>query len=75
MSKILGIVQACKECPHRHYYSGGVYECTKVGQNLPRDVEIPEWCPLPNHPAHEMERMREIIKEFRAGPTVGDGLP
>ena len=59
MSKILGIVHGCKECPNRHYYSAGTYECAMVRKALPHDATIPAWCPLPDQPADkDAERYR-----------------
>lgn len=52
MTKMTGLANSCKECPHRHYYSGGVYECAIVqNSKLNADNTIPGWCPLPDYPA------------------------
>lgn len=51
MSRYIAI-EGCKECPHRHYYSAGAYECLKYGTVLPAShiLDIPAWCPLPKLP-------------------------
>ena len=51
MSRYIAI-EGCKKCPHRHYYSVGLYECLKYGTVLPAShiLDIPEWCPLPKLP-------------------------
>ena len=51
MSRYIAI-EGCKTCPHRHYYSVGLYECLKYGTVLPAShiLDIPEWCPLPKLP-------------------------
>ena len=69
MSKILDIIQSCKDCPHRHYYSGGVYECSKVGEQLVPGVLIPRWCPLPEHPAHHIRELEATIARLQALST------
>lgn len=49
MSKIIGLVNSCRDCPNRRYESGGVYQCEKAGGNLEGNCSIPDWCPLPNY--------------------------
>lgn len=50
MTKIIGLANSCKDCPERHYYSGGAYECLKVkGSRLNADSSIPDWCPLTDY--------------------------
>ncbi|MGY3581387.1 hypothetical protein ACVIGB_000544 [Bradyrhizobium sp. USDA 4341] len=63
--KITGTTSSCGECPHREYYSAGVYECTKTGANLPHGQShaIPDWCPLPDHPAQTIEALRHRIAQ------------
>lgn len=47
MTKIVQLVNSCRECPNRHYFSGGTYECMKVQPSrLNADMSIPDWCPL-----------------------------
>lgn len=47
ITKIVQIVNSCRECPNRHYDSGGIYECMKVQPSkLNEDMSIPLWCPL-----------------------------
>lgn len=47
MTKIVQLVNTCRECPNRHYYSAGTYECMKVQPSrLNDDMSIPDWCPL-----------------------------
>ena len=55
MSKIIGLANTCRECPHRRYESGGVYRCEKVGVDLDASCAIPDWCPLPNYPAQSAQ--------------------
>jgi hypothetical protein len=83
MSKILGIVQCCKECPHRRYYSAGIYECSKVNEALPKDADIPAWCPLPDHPAHRLAAAERAMDDLQRLPqplvgfipqTYGDAI-
>ena len=57
MAKIIGIARTCEDCPNRHYYSGGVYECLVTKGSLNADNSIPSWCPLPDYP---MPRLAEI---------------
>jgi hypothetical protein len=65
MSRILDLISECRACPHRRYYSGGAYECTKVAQVLPKSVAMPDWCPLPQHPAGEIEATRRDAARYR----------
>lgn len=52
MTKIVQLVNSCKDCPNRHYYSGGTYECMKVQPSrLNDDMSIPAWCPLADYKA------------------------
>ncbi|SDI64587.1 hypothetical protein SAMN04487926_12121 [Paraburkholderia steynii] len=52
MTKMIGLANSCKECPHRHYYSSGAYECAIVqNSRLNADNTIPGWCPLPDYPS------------------------
>jgi hypothetical protein len=53
MTKIVALVNRCKECPNRQYYSGGVYECIKVWRKLKEGEAIPRWCPLPEYPSDD----------------------
>lgn len=65
--KIVQSVSTCKDCPHRHYYSGGVYECGKVGAApLPNDCGIPDWCPLPNDAAQIAAQARHALANAKA---------
>jgi len=61
MTKIVQLVNSCRECPNSAYYSGGSYVCTKVqGSNhIPGwySGEIPSWCPLPDCPAAGVEEI------------------
>lgn len=66
MAKIIGIVQGCKGCPNRRYYSGGRYECTLVEQMLAPEVTLPSWCPLPDHPASEIGAAQVAVSNGRA---------
>ncbi|MEM5371317.1 helix-turn-helix transcriptional regulator [Paraburkholderia azotifigens] len=51
MTKIIGLANSCKDCPERHYFRGGTYECLKVkGSTLNADSSIPAWCPLADYP-------------------------
>ena len=50
MARILAIINRCKECPHRQYFSGGTYQCAKVSAYLDDREAMPEWCPLPHYP-------------------------
>jgi hypothetical protein len=63
--KITGTTDCCEECPFRSYYSAGVYECSKTGANLPhgQSRSIPDWCPLPDHPAQTIETLRRKIAQ------------
>ncbi|NHK29148.1 hypothetical protein FF098_014605 [Parvularcula flava] len=48
--RITGTTNGCRSCPHRDYYSGGVYECTKTGERLEynhADNYFGGLCPLP----------------------------
>ena len=65
MSKILGVVKTCRECPHRRYYSAGAYDCEKAGARLPDTADIPEWCPLANHPAYRIIELEQQLKDAR----------
>lgn len=48
------IVEKCKECPHRHYYSplnidrDGYYECKYFNYKIIERLytKFPKWCPL-----------------------------
>jgi hypothetical protein len=76
--KILGLVSGCTQCPHRQYYSGGVYECAKVQQKLVASETMPVWCPLPDHPAVHIapaQRAVEDVRQILAGlqKEVADG--
>lgn len=61
MAKILAIIKTCKECPNRHYYSGGAYECELVHVMIPSDTYMPSWCPLPNHPAAHIADLEQQL--------------
>lgn len=63
--KILGLVHNCNECAHRHYYSGGAYECAMVQQKLPQSGGIPVWCPLPDHPAEHIAPAQRAVEMAR----------
>jgi hypothetical protein len=78
--KILALVHSCIECPHRQYYSGGVYECAKLQQPLIAGETMPVWCPLSDHPAAHIapaqravadnpENLMGIQKEIAAGAS------
>lgn len=71
MAKCLQIIHSCNECPRRRYFSGGQYECAEVGARLQNDVRIPEWCPLPEHPANVAARADE---HARIGRTIMESL-
>lgn len=79
MSRYIAI-EGCKKCPHRHYYSVGLYECLKYGTVLPAShiLDIPEWCPLPKLPtpasAPETVAAPEasIVKAFERSPRRVD---
>jgi hypothetical protein len=63
VTKIIGIANSCKDCPHRHYYSSGTYECLKVAgpEYLAADGRIPAWCPLPDHPAKRIAELEALL--------------
>jgi hypothetical protein len=63
--KILGLVRSCMECPHRQYYSGGVYECAKLQQPLIAGEAMPVWCPLPDHPAEHIAPAQRAVADTR----------
>lgn len=70
---ITGTTHNCKECPFRSYYSGGIHECTKTGAHLPpgkAECGIPEWCPLPLHPAHAITRLELKLSETEQALTL-----
>lgn len=60
MSKIIGLVNTCRECPNRRYESGGVYQCEKVGTDLDANCPIPDWCPLPNYPTQAIQPSQAV---------------
>lgn len=54
MTKIVQLVNTCRECPNCRYHSSGTYACAKViGANYIPDRfnSIPAWCPLADYPA------------------------
>jgi hypothetical protein len=63
--KILGLVRSCTECPHRQYYSGGVYECAKLQQPLTPGEAMPMWCPLSDHPAVHIAPAQRAVADTR----------
>ena len=71
MAKCLQIIHSCEGCPKRQYFSGGAYECAMVGAKLQKDVRIPAWCPLPEHPANIAARADE---HARVGRTIMETL-
>ena len=81
--KIVSSVTVCKDCPNRHYGSGGVYECGAMNSApLPQNSNaIPGWCPLPDHPGplaakamHAVDNVRAILDAANAeAPTAGEG--
>lgn len=70
MTKIVQLVNTCRQCPNRVYNSGGIYECVKVDSPL-LDDGIPEWCPLPNYPAPKKAAVAEW--ERRQGMRASGG--
>lgn len=84
MTKIIGLANSCKDCPERHYYSGGTYECLKVkGSTLNVDSSIPSWCPLADYPplvgAESAAQICDSVAEqsrnslFRSGAKICAG--
>jgi hypothetical protein len=66
VTKIIGTANSCKECPNRHYFSGGTYECMKVqGSRLNADSSIPAWCPLADHPAATISALTTDAERYR----------
>jgi len=64
--KVVALISDCKECPNRHYYSGGRYECMKAQSVLPYErAGIPEWCPLTNYPAAAMTQLQDEVRVLR----------
>ena len=75
MSKIVAVIETCRECPHREYESGGVYLCGKGGGQLEKNCAIPAWCPLQNYPTPTTAAQRVTIAEtFAAHDWVDDYL-
>jgi hypothetical protein len=43
-------IRRCSDCPHSHYYSGGVYECGLTDEKMTleaKDSRVGAHCPLP----------------------------
>lgn len=59
--KVLQLIECCNDCPNKSYYSGGAYECAKVGTILPHNEghRAPGWCPLTEYPS-DMVRERDL---------------
>lgn len=57
-ARILAIINRCKECPHRQYFSGGIYQCVKVRADLDDRESMPAWCPLPVYPVTDTTKER-----------------
>lgn len=66
-SKIVALIQSCKDCPNRLYDSGGLYLCEKVSSSahLRSDCAIPPWCPLADYPSAAMIQMTESMEVLR----------
>jgi hypothetical protein len=64
VAKIVQLVDSCRDCPNRHYYSGGTYECLKTGAYLPKSMAIPTWCPLPDHPAQRISELEARVAQL-----------
>lgn len=63
--KILALVPSCAVCPNRHYYSGGKYECTLVGETIVNESGVAPFCPLADFPASTIANMQATISELR----------
>lgn len=51
MKRKLAEVTSCTACP----FEGWSGTCTKTGFRLPKEIEIPDWCPLPDAPINAGE--------------------
>lgn len=75
MSKIVAVIETCRECPHCEYESVGMYLCGKGGGQLEKNCTIPDWCPLQNYPTPTTAAQRVTIAEtFAAHDWVDDYL-
>ena len=67
--KVIGLTGSCMDCPKRHYYSAGRHECSAAREMIPTDTierrSVPGWCPLPDYPAAEMNRLVEEVAGLR----------
>lgn len=59
-------VTSCLGCPHRQYYSGGTYFCTKTDTPLNYRDSIPEWCPLPHDMSYLAAKYEAKIDNARS---------
>jgi hypothetical protein len=66
MLKVVQTVSDCRQCPHRAYGSGGVYDCLKAQAPLCKDESIPAWCPLPNDTAAIAANARKSLVDAKA---------
>jgi hypothetical protein len=43
-------VRTCNDCPHNHYYSGGMYQCSLTDERMSPERKkdrVGDLCPLP----------------------------
>jgi hypothetical protein len=62
--RILDLIKNCGESPNRVYYSGGVYNCSLVGESVGKDG-IPSFCPLSTFPSQEIANLERTVQALR----------
>lgn len=64
--RILKLIRACDECPHKRYDSGGQNDCDLTGQRVPSSLTgIAGFCPLPNYPGKIIADQEHSLKMLR----------
>jgi hypothetical protein len=75
MTRILGLVRSCADCPNKRYYSGSQHECgalssgtdsTIIPRSVIEDKTIAGFCPLITFPSREIAAMHTTIDVLSA---------
>jgi hypothetical protein len=69
--RIIATTDSCGTCPNYMYYSGGVYRCGLVDENVLDKSKVAPYCPLPLYPAKQIAEMETTILGLREGDARG----
>lgn len=71
--RILALVNSCGECGNRQYYSGGVYNCKLVDEQIRDDKRVAPFCPLAHYPSDEISSLEATVQGLQKEKS-GHGL-